>query len=80
MVESMPESQVKYMTDKIPMKRCGTIEEVAATCAFIVSEEASFNTVSLLCFSFRGLEIATHSSAILATSPPPPNRQLVSTW
>src|SRR5690606_23596184 len=29
MVEALPEEQVKYMTDKIPAKRCGTLEEVA---------------------------------------------------
>jgi 3-oxoacyl-[acyl-carrier protein] reductase len=28
MVEDMPPKQVKYMTDKIPMKRCGTIDEI----------------------------------------------------
>ena len=28
MVENMPPEQVKYMTDKIPMKRCGTIDEI----------------------------------------------------
>ena len=44
MVESLPDEQVKYMTDKIPMKRCGTLEEAAATAAFIVSPEASFST------------------------------------
>jgi len=44
MVENMPEEQVKYMTDKIPMKRCGTLEEFAAMAAFIVSEENSFST------------------------------------
>lgn len=43
-VENMPEAQVKYMTDKIPMKRCGTLEEFAAMAAFIVSEENSFST------------------------------------
>lgn len=52
MVEAMPEHQVKYMTDKIPMKRCGTIEEVASTAAFIVSKEASFNTA--FCFDLTG--------------------------
>jgi len=52
MVEAMPPTQVKYMTDKIPMKRCGTIEEVAATAAFIVSKEASFNTAT--CFDLTG--------------------------
>jgi 3-oxoacyl-[acyl-carrier protein] reductase len=41
---TMPEEQIKYMTDKIPMKRCGTKDEVAALCEFIVSSEASFTT------------------------------------
>ena len=44
MVSAMPETQVKYMTDKIPMKRCGSLEEVAAMAAFIVSAEASLTT------------------------------------
>jgi 3-oxoacyl-[acyl-carrier protein] reductase len=44
LVEAMPEAQVKYMTDKIPMKRCGTLEEIATLAAFIVSPAASFNT------------------------------------
>ncbi|MCX6948689.1 MAG: SDR family NAD(P)-dependent oxidoreductase [Opitutae bacterium] len=44
MVDILPAATVKYMTDKIPMKRCGTLEEVAAMAAFIVSREAAFNT------------------------------------
>jgi 3-oxoacyl-[acyl-carrier protein] reductase len=44
MVEAMPEAQVKYMTDKIPMKRCGTLDEVAHMAAFIVSPGTSFTT------------------------------------
>lgn len=44
MVDVMPEAQVKYMTDKIPMKRCGSLDEVAAMAAFIVSPETSFTT------------------------------------
>ena len=44
MVAALPDAQVKYMTDKIPMGRCGTLEELAAMCAFIVSPEASFTT------------------------------------
>lgn len=44
MVKALPIHQVKYMTDKIPMKRCGTIEEVVALATWIVSDEASFNT------------------------------------
>jgi 3-oxoacyl-[acyl-carrier protein] reductase len=41
---TMPEEQIKYMTDKIPMSRCGTKDEVAALCEFIVSPDASFTT------------------------------------
>ena len=44
MVEQMPDEQVKYMTDKIPMKRCGTLEELANMATFIVSQESSFST------------------------------------
>ena len=44
MVDGMQPEQVKYMTDKIPMKRCGTLDEVASIATWIVSEEASFNT------------------------------------
>ena len=44
LVDNMPPEQVRYMTDKIPMKRCGTLEEVASMVAFIVSPEAGFNT------------------------------------
>ncbi len=35
---------MKYMTDKIPMGRLGTISETAAISCWIVSKEASFNT------------------------------------
>ncbi|MCB0665847.1 MAG: SDR family oxidoreductase [Saprospiraceae bacterium] len=35
---------LKYMTDKIPVGRLGTIEETAAISCWIVSKEASFNT------------------------------------
>ncbi|HEY4155688.1 MAG TPA: SDR family NAD(P)-dependent oxidoreductase, partial [Puia sp.] len=44
MVEAMPEEQVNYMTEKIPMKRCGTLEEAADCALFIVSPENSFTT------------------------------------
>lgn len=44
LVEKMKPEQVKYMTDKIPMKRCGTLDELAAMACWIVSPEASFNT------------------------------------
>lgn len=44
MVDAMPVDQVKYMTDKIPMKRCGTLEEVAGIALYIVSRQNSFTT------------------------------------
>jgi 3-oxoacyl-[acyl-carrier protein] reductase len=44
MVETLPEAQVKYMTDKIPMQRCGTLDEIAHMAAFIVSPGTSFTT------------------------------------
>lgn len=44
MVEALPEEQVRYMTDKIPMKRCGTLDEAANMVKFIVSPECSFTT------------------------------------
>lgn len=44
MNENTAAEQLAYMTAKIPMNRLGTVEEVAAISAFIVSKEASFNT------------------------------------
>lgn len=44
MNENTAKEQLEYMINKIPMKRLGTIAEVASLAAWIVSEEASFNT------------------------------------
>lgn len=44
LVDAMPDAQVKYMTDKIPMKRCGTLDEAANLAAYIVSPQNSFTT------------------------------------
>lgn len=52
MVEKLPEEQVRYMTEKIPVGRCGSLEEFAATSAFIVSKENSFTTG--FCFDLSG--------------------------
>lgn len=52
MVASLPPEQVKYMVDKIPMKRTGTIEEISSLVAFIASKEASFTTG--FCFDASG--------------------------
>lgn len=44
LVEAMDPKRVKYMTDLIPMKRTGTLDEAAALAAWIVSKECSFTT------------------------------------
>ena len=44
MVDAMPKEQVEYMTSKIPMKRCGTLEEIANLSLYIVSPQNSFTT------------------------------------
>jgi len=43
-LDGMPDEQIKYMTDKIPMKRCGTLDEVAGIAMYIVSPQNSFTT------------------------------------
>ena len=52
MVAALPDQQVKYMTDKIPMRRTGEIEEIAALACFVASKEASFTTG--FCFDATG--------------------------
>ena len=44
MLENAEPAAVQYMIERIPMKRFGRPEELAATAAWIVSREASFNT------------------------------------
>jgi len=44
LVDAMPREQVRYMTDKIPMQRCGTLEEAADLALYIVSSANSFTT------------------------------------
>eukprot|EP00658_Telonema_sp_P-2_P076197 TRINITY_DN6632_c0_g1_i1.p1 TRINITY_DN6632_c0_g1~~TRINITY_DN6632_c0_g1_i1.p1 ORF type:complete len:272 (-),score=82.51 TRINITY_DN6632_c0_g1_i1:488-1303(-) len=52
MVDALPDTQVTYMTDKIPMKRCGTIDEIANLVLFAASRECSFTTG--FCFDATG--------------------------
>jgi 3-oxoacyl-[acyl-carrier protein] reductase len=52
MVDAMPVEQVNYMTSKIPMRLCGTLEEIAHLAAFIVSPENSFTTG--FCYDLSG--------------------------
>ena len=44
MVDVLPDETVSYMTDKIPMKRCCELSEVAQLIAWTVSPACSFNT------------------------------------
>lgn len=44
MNEHTSPEQLKYLTERIPMKRLGTVDEAAGLACWIVSEEASFTT------------------------------------
>jgi 3-oxoacyl-[acyl-carrier protein] reductase len=44
MVDAMPDNQVDYMTSRIPMRRCGTLEEIFEAIAWAISPAASFTT------------------------------------
>lgn len=44
LVDALPEATVKYMTDKIPMRRVGELTEAAQMIAWIVSPACSFTT------------------------------------
>ncbi len=44
LVDALPQATVDYMTAKIPMRRCGELDEVAKMIAWIVSPACSFST------------------------------------
>jgi len=44
MVAQLPSEQVEYMTSRIPMRRCGTLGEVAEMAGWVLSPAASFTT------------------------------------
>lgn len=52
MVAALPDAQVKYMTDKIPMRRTGELSEIAELVCFITSRPCSFTTG--FCFDATG--------------------------
>jgi len=51
-LDSISKRQIEYMTSKIPMKRCGKLDEIAALISWIVSKECSFTTG--FCFDLTG--------------------------
>lgn len=52
LLDGVAAEQMKYMVDRIPMKRVGTVDEVAALAAWAVSKECSFTTG--FCFDLSG--------------------------
>ena len=44
MVDAMPDEQVSYMTEKIPMKRTGKLHEISSLVLYVASPKASFTT------------------------------------
>jgi len=51
-LDQLTPQQVSYMTDRIPMRRTGTVEEVAAVVHFLASPDASFVTAQ--CYDVSG--------------------------
>jgi len=51
-LNSIPKKQIMYMTSKIPMKRCGKLNEIAMLISWIISKECSFTTG--FCFDLTG--------------------------
>lgn len=51
-LEQLTEAQISYMTDKIPMRRTGTPEEIAAIVHFLSSPDCSFVTAQ--CYDASG--------------------------
>ena len=51
-LEQLTQAQIDYMTEKIPMRRTGTTEEVAAVIHFLASPDASFVTAQ--CYDVSG--------------------------
>ena len=51
-LDQVTPEQIAYMTDKIPMRRTGTTEEIAAVVHFLASPDASFVTAQ--CYDASG--------------------------
>jgi NAD(P)-dependent dehydrogenase (short-subunit alcohol dehydrogenase family) len=52
LLDTLTEEQVNYMTERIPMRRTGTPEEVAAVVHFLASPDCSFVTAQ--CYDVSG--------------------------
>jgi 3-oxoacyl-[acyl-carrier protein] reductase len=52
MLDQLTPQQVSYMTDKIPMKRTGDPNEIAAVVHFLSSPDSSFVTAQ--CYDASG--------------------------
>lgn len=50
--DDIPQEQIDYMTSKIPMGRCGTLDEIVSAIRFIVSPDNSYTTG--FCFDLSG--------------------------
>jgi 3-oxoacyl-[acyl-carrier protein] reductase len=51
-LEQLTQAQIDYMTEKIPMRRTGTPEEIAAVVHFLASPDCSFVTAQ--CYDASG--------------------------
>jgi 2-dehydro-3-deoxy-L-rhamnonate dehydrogenase (NAD+) len=51
-LEQLTEQRIRYMTDKIPMRRTGAPEEIAAVVHFLCSRDCSFVTAQ--CYDVSG--------------------------
>ena len=48
LIKDLPEEQIKDYKKQVPMKRFGTVEEVANTVLFLASKEASYITATTI--------------------------------
>ena len=47
MIKDVGQEQLKYMVDKIPMKRMGTVEDIVHLINYIADENTTFSTAAV---------------------------------